>query len=71
MAKTIEVKYTIGDNVKHFTGVPGKVTAIFHRGGKNTYEMSYLKDGDEPTCCNCEECELETDTDSKMGFGNG
>ena len=74
MAKTIDVKHNIGDSVKHFTGIRGKVTAIFHRGGKNAYEMTYLKDNIEPTCCNCEECELEDlpDGEAMIGFrGNG
>ena len=72
MARTIKVKHGIGDDVRHFTGVNGKVTAIFHRGGRNSYEFSYLKDGTEPTCCNCEECELEevSDGDAVVGFRN-
>ena len=70
MAKTITTRFGIGDNVRHFTSVQGKVTAIFHRGGRNAYEFSYLKDGSEPVCCNCEECELEElpDGEAMIGF---
>jgi len=60
----------MGEDVRHFTGIKGKVTAIYHRGGKNSYEMSYLR-GDEPTSCICEECELEElpDGEAMLGFG--
>jgi hypothetical protein len=70
MARSIWVKYGIGDRVRHFTGVRGKVTAIFHRGGKNAYEMSFLRDGSEPTSCICEECEFDDlpDGEAMLGF---
>jgi len=70
MARTIKVKYGIGDNVKHFTGVNGKVTAIYRRGRNTAYEFSYLGNGNEPTSCNCEECELEEldDGQAMVGF---
>ena len=73
MFKTIKVRHGIGDNVRHFTGVNGKVTAIFHRGNKNAYEFVYLKDNNEPSACNCEECELEElpDGEAFVGFRNG
>jgi hypothetical protein len=64
---TIETKFSIGELVKHFTGVPGMITAIFHRSGKNSYEMSYLE-GDKPTCVSVEEYEICTDSDYTMGF---
>lgn len=64
---TIETKFAVGGLVKHFTGVPGMVTAIFHRAGKNMYEFSFLHD-DKPTCVNAEDCELFADTESNMGF---
>ena len=70
MARTIKVRYGIGDNVKHFTGVKGKVTAIYRRGRNTAYEFSYLRDGNEPASCNCEECELEglVDGQAMVGF---
>lgn len=64
---TIETKFSIGDSVTHFTGIPGMVIAIFHRGGENTYEFSFLKD-DAPSCVNAQECELYPDSDHNMGF---
>ena len=70
MAKTIKVRHGIGENVRHFTGINGKVTAIFHRGGRNSYEVSYLKGGEEPTCCTCDEWELDDlpDGEAMLGF---
>jgi len=70
MARTIKVKHGIGDDVKHFTGIKGKVTAIFRRGRNTAYEFSYLKDGNEPTSCTCEECELDDvpDGEAMLGF---
>lgn len=64
---TIEVKFAIGQDVEHFTGIRGKITAIFHRSGRNAYEMSYLK-GDTLDNTSCEECEL-TALPSNGGVG--
>lgn len=66
-SKTIEVKFAIGQDVVHFTGIHGRITAIFHRGGKNGYEMSYLEES-KPTSVTCEECELEADQPNSIGF---
>lgn len=64
---TIETKFTVGDTVNHFTGVPGMITAVFYRGGESTYEMSFLHD-DKPICINAQECELCIDSENSMGF---
>lgn len=64
---TIKTKFSIGDLVKHFTGVPGMVTAIFHRSGKNTYEMSYL-DENKPAYAQVEECEIYISSCDSLGF---
>lgn len=63
----IETKFSIGDLVKHFTGIPGMVTAIFHRSGKNSYEFSFLHE-DKPTCVNAEEYELYSTPCDSLGF---
>ena len=69
MARASKSKYRIGDNVRHFTGIHGRVTAVFTRGWGSAYEFTYLKDGTEPTCCTCEECELEELPDGKAMIG--
>lgn len=63
---TIKTKFAVGDLVKHFTGVPGMITAIFIRSGIS-YEMIFLQD-DKPSCIDVEECELFADTENNMGF---
>ena len=65
--KIIETKFVVGDLVNHFTGVPGMITAVFHRGGDCTYEMTFLQD-DKPTCINAQNCELCLASESSMGF---
>ena len=66
--KTIEVKFGIGDKVTHFTGVYGMVTAIFHRGGRNEYEMAYLNSDGDPEKILAAECELEVSNNGSIGF---
>lgn len=63
----IETKFSIGDEINHFTGVSGMVTAIFHRSGMNCYEMTFLDDG-KPACINVHECEISTKEKSGLGF---
>ena len=65
---TIEVKFAIGQDVEHFTGIRGMITAIIHRGGRNSYEISYLE-GEKLTCVTCEECELSACSTGTIGFG--
>ena len=65
----ITVKYPIGKDVEHFSGVQGRVTAIFIRGSQKTYEMSYLS-GDNPTCVTVEECELKSIQGKDFGFND-
>ncbi len=64
---TVSVKYPINTDVEHFTGIRGRVTAIFLRKGHRSYEMSYLAD-DKPTCCNVEEGEISLICAGKFGF---
>ena len=64
---TIETKYSIGDKVEHFTGVLGMITAIFHRSGKNSYEMSYFDDGSLSYVA-VEECEISVFKADCIGF---
>lgn len=62
----IETKYSMGDKVKHFTGIEGMIVAIFHR-GKNTYEMSYCHDGELMSRI-VEECEISLTINGPIGF---
>lgn len=64
---SIDVEFSVGDLVIHFTGIPGMITAIYHRAGKNSYEMSYLQD-DKPLCVNVDVCELHISSENGMGF---
>ena len=66
-AKTIEVEYSIGEDVIHFTGVQGRITAIFHR-GINAYEMSFCNNDGKPDVVIVAECELSSDTNGRIGF---
>lgn len=67
--KMIETTYSIGDKVEHFTGIIGMITAIFHRSGRNSYEMSYSDDG-KPCCVSVEECEISIWEKTSLGFNN-
>ena len=66
---TIKTKFSEGETIEHFTGIRGMVTAIFHRSGKNSYEMSYLDDS-KPTCTNVQECEISAcdNNHGNLGF---
>jgi hypothetical protein len=66
----LTTKFGIGDDVEHFTGIHGMVTAIFIRGNSRAYEMSYQSDGN-PTSCTCEECELDKLKIKRIGFEKG
>ena len=65
----IESLFGIGDDVEHFTGIAGRITAIFHRNGQNCYEFTHLDSEGRIVSINCEECELSTKTNNSMGFG--
>ena len=62
-----EVKYDIGDRVSYDGEIPGKITAIYIRGGNTAYEFSYLNDG-KPDCTNVEEVEIEPIAEGDLGF---
>lgn len=66
MAKSAK-RYKYGDEVEHFTGVAGKITAVTTRGRHKTYEMTYLKDG-TLTLVNVEGCEIELPGGKEVGF---
>lgn len=60
------VKYPIGSKVSS-QGVDGIITAVHIRGRGRSYEFSFPKDG-VPTAINVEECEIEANSDKKIGF---
>ena len=63
---TIETKFSIGDLVKHFTGVSGMITAIFIRSGVS-YELCFCEN-DKPSCVCVEECEIFATNEHGLGF---
>ncbi len=64
----IEFRFEIGQKVVHFTGVHGTVTAMYHRSGRNSYEMSLCDSDGILITKNVEECELFAHDSSSLGF---
>lgn len=68
---TYTTKYALGDDVEHFTGIKGKITAVHIRGTNAAYEMSY-RNGENLTACNVEEIEINCSDSVPVGFcGSG
>ena len=65
---TIYSRFALGENVVHFTGTHGMITAIFHRAGRNSYEMSFCDNDGIPACRSVEECELDISKNGSLGF---
>ena len=61
------MKYKVGDEVTHFTGINGMVTKVLH--DTNTYWFVYLKDNGELDRIDIEECEISLEENRKIGFG--
>jgi hypothetical protein len=63
----IDTHYDIGEDVVHFTGLGGRITAIHLRAGHACYEMTYMNDNG-PASVNVEECEISKDAIAALGF---
>jgi len=63
----INIKYKCGQDVSCL-GVRGTITALFIRGKGRAYEFSYLDNNNNPTSVAVDECELDNESSSKLGF---
>jgi hypothetical protein len=62
------MKYKVGDNVIHFTGICGMITKVFL--DTKTYWFVYVKESGELIRHEIDECEIERCAeDNKIGFG--